>query len=38
MAERLDVVDLETCSGDGICAEACPEDGLEIVDEKAVTV
>ena len=38
MAEQLHVVDLETCSGDGICAEVCPENALEIVDEKAATV
>ncbi|MCG6949809.1 MAG: nitroreductase family protein [Acidobacteria bacterium] len=38
MAEPLHVVDLETCLGDGICAEICPEDILEIVDEKAATV
>lgn len=38
MAEQLHVVDLETCLGDGICAEICPEDILEMVDEKAATV
>jgi len=38
MAEQLHVVDLETCLGDGICAEICPEDILEMVDEKATTV
>jgi ferredoxin len=25
MDERLHLVDLETCTGDGICAEVCPE-------------
>jgi ferredoxin/nitroreductase len=38
MAQQLHVVDLETCLGDGICAEICPEDILEMVDEKAATV
>jgi ferredoxin len=38
MAEQLHVVDLETCLGDGICAEICPEDILEMADEKAATV
>lgn len=30
MAEQLHVVDAETCLGDGICAEVCPEDILEL--------
>ena len=38
MAERHHMVDLETCTGDGLCAEVCPEDALEIVDDKAATV
>jgi len=38
MVQQLHVVDLETCLGDGICAEICPEDILEMVDEKAATV
>ena len=38
MTEQLHVVDTETCLGDGICAEICPEDILEMVDEKAATV
>jgi ferredoxin len=38
MAEHLHVVDPEACSGDGICVEICPENALELVDEKAVTV
>jgi ferredoxin len=38
MAQQVHVVDRETCLGDGICAEICPEDILEIVDEKAATV
>ncbi len=38
MNQSLHVVDIETCLGDGICAEICPEDILEMVDEKAATV
>jgi ferredoxin len=38
MTEQLHVVDPETCLGDGICAEICPEDILEMVDEKATTI
>ena len=38
MAGQLHAIDLETCMGDGICAEVCPENALEIVNEKAVTV
>jgi ferredoxin len=38
MAEQLHIVDLETCLGDGICAEVCPENALAIVDEMATTV
>jgi ferredoxin len=38
MADQLHVVDLETCLGDGICADICPENALAIVDEKATTV
>jgi ferredoxin len=38
MAEQLHLVDLETCLGDGICAEVCPKNVLEMVDEKAATV
>ena len=38
MAEQLHVVNLETCTGDGICAEVCPENVLEMMDEKAATV
>ncbi len=38
MSERLHAVDLETCIGDGICAEVCPENALEMVNEKAATV
>jgi nitroreductase/NAD-dependent dihydropyrimidine dehydrogenase PreA subunit len=38
MVEQLHAVDLETCLGDGICADVCPEDCLEMVDEKAATV
>ena len=38
MAEALHVVDLETCRGDGICVDVCPQDVLEILDGKASTV
>jgi len=38
MAESLHVVDLETCNGDGICAEVCPENALEMIAGKAATV
>jgi NAD-dependent dihydropyrimidine dehydrogenase PreA subunit/nitroreductase len=38
MAEQLHLVDLETCLGDGICADVCPENCLEMIDEKAATV
>jgi len=38
MNGQLHVVNLETCTGDGICAEVCPENALQVVDKKAVTV
>jgi len=38
MAEELHLVDLETCKGDGICVDICPENVLEILDGKAATV
>ncbi|MCP5119357.1 MAG: 4Fe-4S dicluster domain-containing protein, partial [bacterium] len=38
MVDELHVVDLETCKGDGICADVCPENVLEILDRKAATV
>ena len=37
MTEKLHLVDLETCKGDGICVDVCPENVLEIVDGKAAT-
>jgi ferredoxin len=37
MAEELHLVDLDSCKGDGICADVCPENVLEIVDGKAAT-
>ena len=37
MREPLHVVNPETCTGDGICVEVCPEDALEVVDKKATT-
>lgn len=38
MAEPLHVVDLESCNGDGICADVCPENALEMVAGKVATV
>ena len=38
MAEQLHSVDSETCKGDGICVDICPEQVLRILDDKAVTV
>jgi NAD-dependent dihydropyrimidine dehydrogenase PreA subunit/nitroreductase len=38
MAESLHLVDLESCRGDGICVDICPENVLEILDGKAATV
>ena len=38
MTQQLHVVDPETCLGDGICVDVCPENALEIVDEKACSV
>ncbi len=38
MNDQLHVVNLETCNGDGICAEVCPENALELLNEKAATV
>jgi ferredoxin len=37
MTEQLHAVDFETCIGDGICAEVCPENAIELVNEKAAT-
>ncbi|MFA4916938.1 MAG: nitroreductase family protein [Syntrophales bacterium] len=38
MCNQLHIVNMETCKGDGICADICPENVLEIVDGKAATV
>jgi NAD-dependent dihydropyrimidine dehydrogenase PreA subunit/nitroreductase len=38
MAEALHLVDVDTCRGDGICVEVCPEDCLELLGGKAATV
>ena len=38
MASPLHLVNPETCRGDGICAEVCPENVLQIVDGTAATV
>ena len=37
MNQSLHIVDMETCTGDGICAEVCPENAIEVVDGKAAT-
>lgn len=38
MSNQLHVVNMETCTGDGLCVDVCPENALEMVDEKAATV
>ena len=38
MKTSLHIVDMETCTGDGICAEVCPENAIEMVNGKAATV
>ena len=38
MPEALHIVDLDSCRGDGICVDVCPENVLEILDGKASTV
>lgn len=38
MTEQLHIVNTETCKGDGICADVCPEKVLKIVDGKAATI
>jgi len=38
MTDQLHIVNMETCKGDGICVEICPETVLKIVDGKAATV
>ena len=35
MAAQLHVIDLETCTGDAICADVSLENALELVNEKA---
>ena len=37
MSEQLHLLDPATCRGDGICADICPENVLEIVEGKAAT-
>jgi ferredoxin len=37
MASQLHAVDTEKCTGDGICAEVCPEHVIEMVDGTAAT-
>ncbi len=38
MGTQLHLVDPDTCRGDGICADICPENALEMVDGTAATV
>ena len=38
MPAALHLVNPETCKGDGICVDVCPENVLEILDGKAATV
>jgi len=38
MANQLHLVDPESCTGDGICADVCPQNILEIVDGTASTL
>lgn len=38
MAHELHLVNLEKCTGDGICVEVCPENILDLFNEKARTV
>jgi ferredoxin len=38
MTEQLHLVDLDICRGDGICADICPENVLEMRGGKAATV
>lgn len=38
MNDQLHIVNKETCKGDGICVDICPENVLAIVDGKASTV
>lgn len=38
MPVALHLVNPETCKGDGICVDVCPENVLEILDGKAATV
>jgi nitroreductase/NAD-dependent dihydropyrimidine dehydrogenase PreA subunit len=38
MATQLHEVDSERCTGDGLCAEVCPRQALEVVDETARSI
>ena len=38
MATQLHEVDTELCTGDGLCAEVCPRQALEMVDETARSI
>jgi len=38
MAEALHIVNPETCNGDGICADVCPGNVLEVVNDTAGSV
>jgi NAD-dependent dihydropyrimidine dehydrogenase PreA subunit/nitroreductase len=38
MTQQLHIVDTETCNGDGLCTEVCPQGAIEMVDDLAATV
>ena len=38
MNGSLHIVDMETCNGDGTCADVCPENAIEMVNSKPATV
>ncbi|MCP4896618.1 MAG: 4Fe-4S dicluster domain-containing protein [bacterium] len=38
MDKQLHIVDSETCNGDGLCVDVCPNGAIEMVDEIAATM
>ena len=38
MGDQLHIVNSETCKGDGLCVDICPQGAIELVDEIAATV